>query len=146
MAMSAVKGYAQTTFFGAPARTLPGAQRHCRTGGKTGRAVLADVATIEESADTFSIGSLAGRSLTVSTRCYIFGCNGNRRASTLMKRANSGLLPSRAHELPARSPKSLGAIPSHRRRGGLYWLPHQIVLAMVALINNGKVLPSPVTQ
>lgn len=43
----------QTTFFGAPTRTLPGTQRRYRDWLKSGHGILNVVKAIEESADTF---------------------------------------------------------------------------------------------
>lgn len=131
----------QTHFFGAPTWTLPGTDRHYRDWKKSGHGMLDVTKAIEESADTFfyQVAFMMGID-RIHTMLGQFGY-GKSTGIDLNEEYN-GLLPSRNWKQKVhKKPWYQGDTVSVGIGQG-YWIatPIQMVKAMVALINNGRVI------
>ncbi|EAM9428676.1 TPA_asm: penicillin-binding protein 2 [Salmonella enterica] len=144
MAMSALLSgiiTPQTTFFGAPTWTLPGTQRHYRDWKKTGHGMLDVTKAIEESADTFfyQVAYMMGID-RIDTMLSQFGYG--KPTGIDLNEEYDGLLPSRAWKQRVHKKAWYQGDTISVGIGQGYWIatPIQMVKAMVALINNGKVI------
>lgn len=137
----------QTTFFGAPTWTLPGTQRHYRDWKKTGHGMLDVTKAIEESADTFfyQVAWMMGID-RINTMLGQFGY-GKPTGIDLDEEYN-GLLPSREWKERVHKKAWYQGDTISVGIGQGYWIatPIQMVKAMVALINNGKVIAPHLLQ
>ncbi|HBK3299548.1 TPA: penicillin-binding protein 2 [Citrobacter koseri] len=137
----------QTTFFGAPTWTLPGTQRHYRDWKKTGHGMLDVTKAIEESADTFfyQVAWMMGID-RINTMLSQFGY-GKPTGIDLDEEYN-GLLPSREWKERVHKKAWYQGDTISVGIGQGYWIatPIQMVKAMVALINNGKVIAPHLLQ
>ncbi|EAX9214921.1 penicillin-binding protein 2 [Salmonella enterica] len=131
----------QTTFFGAPTWTLPGTQRHYRDWKKTGHGMLDVTKAIEESADTFfyQVAYMMGID-RIDTMLSQFGYG--KPTGIDLNEEYDGLLPSRAWKQRVHKKAWYQGDTISVGIGQGYWIatPIQMVKAMVALINNGKVI------
>ncbi|HFZ8993097.1 TPA: penicillin-binding protein 2 [Citrobacter freundii] len=131
----------QTTFYGAPTWTLPGTQRHYRDWKKTGHGMLDVTKAIEESADTFfyQVAFMMGID-RIHAMLNQFGY-GKSTGIDLNEEYN-GLLPSREWKERVHKKSWYQGDTISVGIGQGYWIatPIQMVKAMVALINNGKVI------
>ncbi|HIC1894729.1 penicillin-binding protein 2 [Citrobacter freundii] len=144
MAMSALLNGVitpQTSFFGAPTWTLPGTERHYRDWKKTGHGMLDVTKAIEESADTFfyQVAYMMGID-RINSMLSQFGY-GKPTGIDLDEEYN-GLLPSREWKQKVHKKAWYQGDTISVGIGQGYWIatPIQMVKAMVALINNGKVI------
>ena len=144
MAMSALLSGVitpQTSFFGAPTWTLPGTDRRYRDWKKSGHGMLDVTKAIEESADTFfyQVAFMMGID-RIHTMLGQFGY-GKSTGIDLNEEYN-GLLPSRDWKLKVHKKAWYQGDTVSVGIGQGYWIatPIQMVKAMVALINNGKVI------
>ncbi|MBZ6386415.1 MULTISPECIES: penicillin-binding protein 2 [Pantoea] len=131
----------QTTFFGAPTWTLPGTDRRYRDWKKSGHGMLDVTKAIEESADTFfyQVAFMMGID-RIHSMLSQFGY-GKSTGIDLNEEYN-GLLPSRDWKLKVHKKGWYQGDTVSVGIGQGYWIatPIQMVKAMVALINNGKVI------
>ena len=131
----------QTTFFGAPTWTLPGTDRRYRDWKKSGHGMLDVTKAIEESADTFfyQVAFMMGID-HIHSMLSQFGY-GKSTGIDLNEEYN-GLLPSRDWKLKVHKKGWYQGDTVSVGIGQGYWIatPIQMVKAMVALINNGKVI------
>ena len=131
----------QTRFFGAPTWTLPGTQRHYRDWKKTGHGMLDVTRAIEESADTFfyQVAYMMGID-QIDAMLSQFGYG--KSTGIDLDEEYSGLLPSRDWKLRVHRKAWYQGDTVSVGIGQGYWIatPIQMVKAMVALINNGKVI------
>jgi len=131
----------QTRFFGAPTWTLPGTERHYRDWKKTGHGMLDVTKAIEESADTFfyQVAYMMGID-RINSMLSQFGY-GKPTGIDLGEEYN-GLLPSREWKQKVHKKAWYQGDTISVGIGQGYWIatPIQMVKAMVALINNGKVI------
>lgn len=144
MAMSALLNGVitpQTSFFGTPTWTLPGTERHYRDWKKTGHGMLDVTKAIEESADTFfyQVAYMMGID-RINSMLSQFGY-GKPTGIDLDEEYN-GLLPSREWKQKVHKKAWYQGDTISVGIGQGYWIatPIQMVKAMVALINNGKVI------
>ena len=150
MAMSALLNGVitpQTSFFGAPTWTLPGTERHYRDWKKTGHGMLDVTKAIEESADTFfyQVAYMMGID-RINSMLSQFGY-GKPTGIDLDEEYN-GLLPSRDWKQRVHKKAWYQGDTISVGIGQGYWIatPIQMVKAMVALINNGKVIAPHLLQ
>ncbi|NIF21280.1 penicillin-binding protein 2 [Candidatus Pantoea multigeneris] len=131
----------QTSFFGAPTWTLPGTDRKYRDWKKSGHGMLDVTRAIEESADTFfyQVAYMMGID-RIHTMLSQFGY-GKSTGIDLHEEYN-GLLPSREWKMKVHKKGWYQGDTVSVGIGQGYWIatPIQMVKAMVALINNGKVI------
>ena len=131
----------QTSFFGAPTWTLPGTDRRYRDWKKSGHGMLDVTKAIEESADTFfyQVAFMMGID-RIHSMLSQFGY-GKSTGIDLNEEYN-GLLPSRDWKLKVHKKAWYQGDTVSVGIGQGYWIatPIQMVKAMVALINNGKVI------
>lgn len=145
MAMSALLSGTitpQTQFFGAPTWTLPGTQRHYRDWKKSGHGMLDVTKAIEESADTFfyQVAWMMGID-RIDAMLSQFGYG--KPSGIDLDEEYDGLLPGRAWKARVHKKAWYQGDTISVGIGQGYWIatPVQMVKAMVALINNGKVIP-----
>jgi len=131
----------QTSFYGAPTWTLPGTDRRYRDWKKSGHGMLDVTKAIEESADTFfyQVAFMMGID-RIHSMLSQFGY-GKSTGIDLNEEYN-GLLPSRDWKLKVHKKGWYQGDTVSVGIGQGYWIatPIQMVKAMVALINNGKVI------
>ncbi|MDJ0475582.1 penicillin-binding protein 2 [Pantoea eucalypti] len=144
MAMSALLTHVitpQTQFFGAPTWTLPGTDRHYRDWKKSGHGMLDVTRAIEESADTFfyQVAFMMGID-RIHTMLSQFGYG--KSTGIDLNEEYSGLLPSREWKQKVHKKTWYQGDTVSVGIGQGYWVatPIQMVKAMVALINNGRVI------
>ncbi|POT59359.1 penicillin-binding protein 2 [Citrobacter amalonaticus] len=144
MAMSALLNGVitpKTTFFGAPTWTLPGTRRHYRDWKKTGHGMLDVTKAIEESADTFfyQVAYMMGID-RINTMLSQFGYG--KPSGIDLNEEYNGLLPSRDWKQRVHKKMWYQGDTISVGIGQGYWIatPIQMAKAMVALINNGKVI------
>ena len=150
MAMSALLNGVitpQTSFFGAPTWTLPGTERRYRDWKKTGHGMLNVTKAIEESADTFfyQVAFMMGID-RIDRMLSQFGY-GKPTGIDLNEEYN-GLLPSRDWKQRVHKKTWYQGDTISVGIGQGYWIatPIQMVKAMVALLNNGKVIAPHLLQ
>ncbi|MEZ3500691.1 penicillin-binding protein 2 [Pantoea sp. KPR_PJ] len=131
----------QTHFYGAPTWTLPGTDRRYRDWKKSGHGMLDVTKAIEESADTFfyQVAFMMGID-RIHSMLSQFGY-GQSTGIDLNEEYN-GLLPSRDWKQRVHKRGWYQGDTVSVGIGQGYWIatPIQMVKAMVALINNGKVI------
>lgn len=144
MAMSALLTHVitpGTTFFGAPTWTLPGTDRKYRDWKKSGHGMLDVTKAIEESADTFfyQVAFMMGID-RIHTMLSQFGYG--KPTGIDLNEEYSGLLPSREWKQKVHKHSWYQGDTVSVGIGQGYWIatPIQMVKAMVALINNGRVI------
>ncbi|MDA8481091.1 penicillin-binding protein 2 [Citrobacter sp. Awk 4] len=137
----------QTYFFGAPTWTLPGTERRYRDWKKTGHGMLNVTKAIEESADTFfyQVAYMMGID-RINSMLSQFGY-GKPTGIDLNEEYN-GLLPSRNWKQRVHKKTWYQGDTISVGIGQGYWIatPIQMVKAMVALLNNGKVISPHLLQ
>lgn len=130
-----------TQFFGAPTWTLPGTQRHYRDWKKSGHGMLDVTKAIEESADTFfyQVAYMMGID-RINTMLSQFGYG--KSTGIDLDEEYTGLLPSREWKQRVHKKAWYQGDTISVGIGQGYWIatPIQMVKAMVALLNNGKVI------
>jgi len=130
-----------TTFFGAPTWTLPGTHRTWRDWKKSGHGMLDVTKAIEESADTFfyQVAFMMGID-RIHTMLSQFGYG--KSTGIDLNEEYAGLLPDRAWKQKVHKRAWYQGDTVSVGIGQGYWIatPIQMVKAMVALINNGKVI------
>ncbi len=144
MAMSALLNGVitpQSTFFGAPTWTLPGTDRHYRDWKKSGHGMLNVTKAIEESADTFfyQVAYMMG----IDRIHHMLSQFGYGRLTGIdLHEEYRGLLPSRDWKQKVHKKGWYQGDTISVGIGQGYWIatPVQMVKALVALLNNGKVL------
>lgn len=131
----------QTHFYGAPTWTLPGTDRRYRDWKKSGHGMLDVTKAIEESADTFfyQVAFMMGID-RIHSMLSQFGYG--KSTGIDLNEEYSGLLPSREWKLKVHKKGWYQGDTVSVGIGQGYWIatPIQMVKAMVALINNGKVI------
>jgi penicillin-binding protein 2 len=144
MAMSALLNKVitpSTTFFGAPTWTLPGTDRKYRDWKKSGHGMLDVTRAIEESADTFfyQVAFMMGID-RIHTMLSQFGYG--KSTGIDLNEEYAGLLPSREWKQKVHKHVWYQGDTVSVGIGQGYWVatPIQMVKAMVALINNGRVI------
>lgn len=144
MAMSALLSGVitpQTSFFGAPTWTLPGTDRRYRDWKKTGHGMLDVTRAIEESADTFfyQVAFMMGID-RIHNMLSQFGYG--KSTGIDLHEEYTGLLPSRDWKQRVHKKGWYQGDTVSVGIGQGYWIatPIQMVKAMVALLNNGKVI------
>ena len=144
MAMSALLTHVitpQSQFFGAPTWTLPGTDRRYRDWKKTGHGMLDVTRAIEESADTFfyQVAFMMGMD-RIHAMLSQFGYG--KSTGIDLNEEYSGLLPSREWKQKVHKKVWYQGDTVSVGIGQGYWIatPIQMVKAMVALINNGRVI------
>ncbi|NDO82475.1 penicillin-binding protein 2 [Citrobacter sp. NCU1] len=150
MAMSALLNGVitpQTSFFGAPTWTLPGTERRYRDWKKSGHGMLNVTRAIEESADTFfyQVAYMMGID-RIDNMLSQFGY-GKPTGIDLDEEYN-GLLPGRDWKQRVHKKSWYQGDTISVGIGQGYWIatPIQMVKAMVALLNNGKVIAPHLLQ
>ncbi|WP_312394064.1 penicillin-binding protein 2 [Mixta calida] len=144
MAMSALLSGVitpQTSFYGAPTWTLPGTQRRYRDWKKSGHGMLDVTRAIEESADTFFYQVAWEMGIDrIHQMLSQFGY-GKSTGIDLLEEYN-GLLPDRAWKQRVHKRAWYQGDTVSVGIGQGYWLatPIQMVKALDALINNGRVV------
>jgi len=130
-----------TTFFGAPSWTLPGTDRKYRDWKKSGHGMLDVTKAIEESADTFfyQVAFMMGID-RIHTMLSQFGYG--KDTGIDLNEEYAGLLPSREWKQKVHKHAWYQGDTVSVGIGQGYWIatPIQMVKAMVALINNGRVI------
>ncbi|KNC17578.1 penicillin-binding protein [Pantoea sp. RIT-PI-b] len=130
-----------TTFFGAPTWTLPGTDRKYRDWKKSGHGMLDVTRAIEESADTFfyQVAFMMGID-RIHTMLSQFGYG--KSTGIDLNEEYAGLLPSREWKQKVHKHVWYQGDTVSVGIGQGYWVatPIQMVKAMVALINNGRVI------
>lgn len=144
MAMSALLTKVITpsfTLFGAPTWTLPGTDRKYRDWKKTGHGMLDVTKAIEESADSFfyQVAFMMGID-RIHTMLSQFGYG--KLTGIDLNEEYAGLLPSREWKQKVHKHVWYQGDTVSVGIGQGYWVatPIQMVKAMVALINNGRVI------
>ncbi|QCP60806.1 penicillin-binding protein 2 [Pantoea sp. SO10] len=144
MAMSALLTKVITpsfTLFGAPTWTLPGTDRKYRDWKKTGHGMLDVTKAIEESADSFfyQVAFMMGID-RIHTMLSQFGYG--KSTGIDLNEEYAGLLPSREWKQKVHKHVWYQGDTVSVGIGQGYWVatPIQMVKAMVALINNGRVI------
>jgi len=144
MAMSALLNKVitpSTTLFGAPTWTLPGTDRKYRDWKKSGHGMLDVTRAIEESADTFfyQVAFMMGID-RIHTMLSQFGYG--KSTGIDLNEEYAGLLPSREWKQKVHKHVWYQGDTVSVGIGQGYWVatPIQMVKAMVALINNGRVI------
>ncbi|RPD99281.1 penicillin-binding protein 2 [Candidatus Pantoea deserta] len=131
----------QTSFYGAPTWTLPGTDRRYRDWKKSGHGMLDVTKAIEESADTFfyQVAFMMGID-RIHSMLSQFGYG--KSTGIDLNEEYSGLLPSRDWKQRVHKKAWYQGDTVSVGIGQGYWIatPVQMVKAMVALINNGKVI------
>ncbi|WP_312060615.1 penicillin-binding transpeptidase domain-containing protein, partial [Pantoea septica] len=126
---------------GAPTWTLPGTDRRYRDWKKSGHGMLDVTKAIEESADTFfyQVAFMMGID-RIHSMLSQFGYG--KSTGIDLNEEYSGLLPSREWKLKVHKKGWYQGDTVSVGIGQGYWIatPIQMVKAMVALINNGKVI------
>lgn len=144
MAMSALLNGVitpQTTFFGAPTWTLPGTDRRYRDWKKTGHGMLNVTKAIEESADTFfyQVAYMMG----IDRIHHMLSQFGYGKLTGIdLHEEYKGLLPSREWKQQVHKKAWYQGDTISVGIGQGYWIatPIQMVKALVALLNNGRVI------
>lgn len=144
MAMSALLNGVitpQTTFFGAPTWTLPGTDRRYRDWKKTGHGMLNVTKAIEESADTFfyQVAYMMG----IDRIHHMLSQFGYGKLTGIdLNEEYKGLLPSREWKEKVHKKTWYQGDTISVGIGQGYWIatPIQMVKALVALLNNGRVI------
>ncbi|WP_084689007.1 penicillin-binding protein 2 [Tatumella saanichensis] len=144
MAMSALLNGVitpQTTFFGAPTWTLPGTDRRYRDWKKTGHGMLNVTKAIEESADTFfyQVAYMMG----IDRIHHMLSQFGYGKLTGIdLNEEYRGLLPSREWKEKVHKKAWFQGDTISVGIGQGYWIatPIQMVKALVALLNNGRVI------
>ncbi|MBS0910294.1 penicillin-binding protein 2 [Tatumella sp. JGM118] len=144
MAMSALLNGVitpQTTFFGAPTWTLPGTDRRYRDWKKTGHGMLNVTKAIEESADTFfyQVAYMMG----IDRIHHMLSQFGYGKLTGIdLHEEYKGLLPSREWKEKVHKKGWYQGDTISVGIGQGYWIatPIQMVKALVALLNNGRVI------
>ncbi|TQC75047.1 penicillin-binding protein 2 [Pantoea dispersa] len=130
-----------TTFFGAPTWTLPGTDRKYRDWKKSGHGMLDVTKAIEESADTFfyQVAFMMGID-RIHSMLSQFGYG--KPTGIDLNEEYAGLLPSREWKQKVHKHTWYQGDTVSVGIGQGYWIatPIQMVKAMVALINNGRVI------
>lgn len=131
----------QTSFYGAPTWTLPGTDRRYRDWKKSGHGMLDVTKAIEESADTFfyQVAFMMG----IDRIHSMLGQFGYGKSTGIdLNEEYNGLLPSRDWKQKVHKKTWYQGDTVSVGIGQGYWIatPIQMVKAMVALINNGKVI------
>lgn len=130
-----------TTFFGAPTWTLPGTDRKYRDWKKSGHGMLDVTKAIEESADTFfyQVAFMMGID-RIHSMLSQFGYG--KPTGIDLNEEYAGLLPSREWKQKVHKHVWYQGDTVSVGIGQGYWIatPIQMVKAMVALINNGRVI------
>jgi penicillin-binding protein 2 len=130
-----------TSFFGAPTWTLPGTDRKYRDWKKSGHGMLDVTRAIEESADTFfyQVAFMMGID-RIHTMLSQFGYG--KSTGIDLNEEYAGLLPSREWKQKVHKHVWYQGDTVSVGIGQGYWVatPIQMVKAMVALINNGRVI------
>jgi len=131
----------QTSFYGAPTWTLPGTDRRYRDWKKSGHGMLDVTKAIEESADTFfyQVAFMMG----IDRIHSMLGQFGYGKSTGIdLNEEYNGLLPSRDWKQRVHKKTWYQGDTVSVGIGQGYWIatPIQMVKAMVALINNGKVI------
>ncbi|ORM69039.1 penicillin-binding protein 2 [Pantoea rwandensis] len=144
MAMSALLSKVitpSTSFFGAPTWTLPGTDRKYRDWKKSGHGMLDVTRAIEESADTFfyQVAFMMGID-RIHTMLSQFGYG--KPTGIDLNEEYAGLLPSREWKQKVHKHAWYQGDTVSVGIGQGYWIatPIQMVKALVALINNGRVI------
>ena len=144
MAMSALLSKVitpSTSFFGAPTWTLPGTDRKYRDWKKSGHGMLDVTKAIEESADTFfyQVAFMMGID-RIHTMLSQFGYG--KPTGIDLNEEYAGLLPSREWKQKVHKHAWYQGDTVSVGIGQGYWIatPIQMVKALVALINNGRVI------
>ncbi|WP_058968691.1 penicillin-binding protein 2 [Type-D symbiont of Plautia stali] len=144
MAMSALLSKVitpTTTFFGAPTWTLPGTDRKYRDWKKSGHGMLDVTRAIEESADTFfyQVAFMMGID-RIHTMLSQFGYG--KPTGIDLNEEYAGLLPSREWKQKVHKHAWYQGDTVSVGIGQGYWIatPIQMVKALVALLNNGRVI------
>ncbi|WP_343550823.1 penicillin-binding protein 2 [Pantoea sp.] len=144
MAMSALLTKVITpsfTLFGAPTWTLPGTDRKYRDWKKTGHGMLDVTKAIEESADSFfyQVAFMMGID-RIHTMLSQFGYG--KSTGIDLNEEYAGLLPSREWKQKVHKKVWYQGDTVSVGIGQGYWVatPIQMVKALVALINNGRVI------
>ncbi|QGY30541.1 penicillin-binding protein 2 [Pantoea cypripedii] len=131
----------QTTFFGAPTWTLPGTDRKYRDWKKSGHGMLDVTRAIEESADTFfyQVAFMMG----IDRIHHMLSQFGYGKPTGIdLNEEYAGLLPSREWKQKVHKKGWYQGDTVSVGIGQGYWIatPIQMVKALVALINNGRVI------
>jgi penicillin-binding protein 2 len=130
-----------TSIFGAPTWTLPGTDRKYRDWKKSGHGMLDVTRAIEESADTFfyQVAFMMGID-RIHTMLSQFGYG--KSTGIDLNEEYAGLLPSREWKQKVHKHVWYQGDTVSVGIGQGYWVatPIQMVKAMVALINNGRVI------
>lgn len=144
MAMSALLTKVITpsfTIFGAPTWTLPGTDRKYRDWKKTGHGMLDVTKAIEESADSFfyQVAFMMGID-RIHTMLSQFGYG--KSTGIDLNEEYAGLLPSREWKQKVHKKMWYQGDTVSVGIGQGYWVatPIQMVKALVALLNNGRVI------
>ncbi|MBY4890049.1 penicillin-binding protein 2 [Pantoea sp. DY-15] len=144
MAMSALLTKVITpsfTLFGAPTWTLPGTDRKYRDWKKTGHGMLDVTKAIEESADSFfyQVAFMMGID-RIHTMLSQFGYG--KSTGIDLNEEYAGLLPSREWKQKVHKKMWYQGDTVSVGIGQGYWVatPIQMVKALVALLNNGRVI------
>ncbi len=144
MAVSALLNHIitpDTSFFSAPTWTLPGTERHYRDWKKTGHGMINVTKAIEESADTFfyQVAFMMGID-RIHTMLSQFGYG--KSTGIDLHEEYKGLLPSREWKLRVHKKGWYQGDTVSVGIGQGYWIatPIQMEKALVALLNNGKVV------
>lgn len=131
----------QTTFFGAPTWTLPGTDRKYRDWKKSGHGMLDVTRAIEESADTFfyQVAFMMG----IDRIHHMLSQFGYGKPTGIdLNEEYAGLLPSREWKMKVHKKVWYQGDTVSVGIGQGYWIatPIQMVKALVALLNNGRVI------